>query len=214
MLRDRSLEVTDESVDEARRAVEDLRAGRLVMEPQHASLVGLSFEHVEVVMPLLLGRAWVVCKTPRMMITTDEPVLPVEGPGGLRGQVGGMGSAGAVVFPLSPTETLAMLRQDVALRLGMNQPAVERIWPDRLDELETAQLVKELVAHAHRWTFEVPDRRRVSTLKMPPAVPATDVERGLELDGEPGELIRFFKPNRWSQADRLPPWPVERWWPR
>jgi hypothetical protein len=110
---------TAELIAGSKRLLEDIRHGRKWVEPQRAQLAHQAAARALEVAPFLFERAWAVYTSPPMLLTTDEPVVPLEGPGALREERGGLGSAGIVIYPLGPTKLLAMVRPDIATAWGI-----------------------------------------------------------------------------------------------
>jgi hypothetical protein len=155
--------------------------------------------------PQLLLRDWFVFRSDLSpIITSDEPVVMIDGPGGDRRQRGGVGTESVIVFPLAPNAVLAMFHPD----LELDDAAV---LPD-LDVLEADELNLEIAGNSHRWMFERPDRSRTLTLALPPLQPANGIDGPLTVVGEPGELYRTYKPSRWYSTPNPPSWSVGRRW--
>jgi hypothetical protein len=195
--------VDDAAVQEAVRFLDDLEAGDVVIRPQDAWIMGMALQYAELVGLVLTAREWRVIETPRNLVTCDEPVVLIGGPGISRAEQGGIATAGVIVFPLAPDALLAMFREDVA-PIGA-EPA--------LNLLEAADINREILANASRWGFERPGRRATLGLRVPAFRERVRFDDGLGLSSDlPGaELVRIHKPSRWA-AEPSRPWPVERWW--
>jgi len=83
--------------------VEGLKNGEIVVGEQHARAVRLIGEAAERCLPILVDRAWHVVDTTAELVTTDEPVLLLGGPGWPRGQQPGLETGPIIAMPLSPT---------------------------------------------------------------------------------------------------------------
>ncbi|MGY6653620.1 DUF4238 domain-containing protein [Amycolatopsis sp. TRM77291] len=149
----------------------------------------------------LYARNWVVYRTPPVLLTCDEPVVLIGGPGQPRAERPGVTTAGVVVFPLAPDAVLVMFRPDIAPR-GAHE----------LDHTEAADVNLEILANASRWAFERPSRNTARHRQIPPSAAPTEIERiGLDSDADK-EIIRTYRPNRWANTELQPDWPVPRWW--
>jgi len=205
LLRRQGRDVTAEAVNELRRDVDEINDGTLFVSPQDAAVVGQAISSAERLAPFLYARNWLVYRTPPVLLTCDEPVVLIGGPGSPRAERPGAAVAGVVIFPLAPDAVLAMFRPD-QFPLGGHE----------LNHLETAELNLEILAHATRWAFEHPSRNTANRLKVPPAPEATAIER-FAAKTPPRrrrheEIIRSYRPNRWINAEQMPAWPVARWW--
>jgi hypothetical protein len=203
--------VRSDDVSEAKAAIEQLQRGEVVVEPQDAQAVALAFSGAQVVARHLYERSWAVCRTRPSLITTDEPVHPVGGPGWPRTELSGVGSAGIVAFPLSPERMLLAVRLDLALQLGHWSERSSIIHLD-LDYPETFAVCRELLMSATRWAFERSDRNVIGRLKIPARPDDLSVEEG-EAVGVEGSLVRHFNYTRWQNAEAVFPWPLEELWP-
>jgi hypothetical protein len=213
-LRSQGVEPSEENVASSRDFLAQLRAGSLTIAPQNAALIAQAAEMGTGLGERLLTRAWVLCATQGTMPTCDEPVVLIGGPGQPRTERSGIETAGVIAFPLSPCFVLAMIRADLASRMGFTGWEDSHLFLDQLDHVEDAELCREIVGNAHRWAFELPNKRRAARLTIPPlpeASTADDVGT-VVADGEEGTLIRVSKANRWRNARRTPAWPVQRWW--
>lgn len=196
-------QVSNEDVRRAMEFLEQQRTGELVVAYPDASAIGLALEAGESIGAHLIRRTWMVYETPRCLVTSDEPVVLVGGPGLSRGERAGVDAAAVILFPLSPDRLLTLVRQD----LGGDEREV-------LDHIEVADVNREVIANATRWAFERPSRRATLGLQVPPASPPFAIEGPLPLIGpERGDRYRTFRPTRWV-GDQSAPWPVERWWRR
>jgi hypothetical protein len=137
-----------------------------------------------------------------VLVTCDEPVIPLGGPGFPRSERAGYINAGVVAFPLSPSAVLLMFH-----------PGVSPAGPPELDHAETAELNREIVAASARWSFERSSRKATLGFRVPPAPSPAFVHEGPlpQAKGAKGDLYRNYKPTRWFEPE-APPWPVLRWW--
>jgi hypothetical protein len=202
-LRSRLNNATDDELSQTMQFVEGIQSGDILVQPQQAQAVWMVGEAATRFMPYLMGFSWYVVRTAAELITTDEPVLMLGGPGWPRGQIPGIATARVIVMPLDPCHLLVLVSPGMLSSRGTFDAA--------LDIGETEQINLELLAHASRWQFSSPTRGATMPC-LPPPVPASILERGIEVGNDPGaELMRTFSPNRWLYAGDVP-WPVRRWW--
>jgi len=196
---------SEPSDDEVNRAVEDtfaLKRGDLRAEPQRAALVGEAFVHAEKIATHFLGRVWHIVETPRSLLTTDEPVTAIGGPGSPRDEAVGLDGAAVVVFPIDPGRVLTMFDP-------LRTPSVVRA----LTVAETDELNRELLANASRWAFDQPHRITARRLAVPRAPMAATLREEVEVSGPSAAgLVRIFRRTRWSGVGRPPGWPVKHWY--
>jgi hypothetical protein len=147
-------------------------------------------------------REWVIFRTRPTLVTCDEPVITVGGPGWQRDERAGVGSAGVVMYPLSPSDLLELFHTWMRPR-----------GPASLDRGETIEVNREVIGNASRWAFERPSRHVTELLTVPPAPTEAHVREDLPVaEGETGEIFRTYSPSRWPHGVEAPPWPVSRWW--
>lgn len=195
-------EPSAEELASAMEFVDGLRGGEYFVAEQQAVVVSRIGEMAAQCFPHLLERDWHVISTAAELVLTDEPVLLLGGPGWPRGQQPGLNTARIIAMPLSPRRLLVLTSLDL---LDGGQFDAE------LSATETEELNLELLANAHRWQFAT-RQRRGRLPNLPPPVPASVVEHGIEIAHQPGgELLHWFSPNRWLYAPATP-WPVQRWW--
>lgn len=150
------MESTPEEVARHRAFLEDLQAGRVWPERPEAAVIAMSAEVAESLGEHLVSRRWQVYKAPPILVTCDEPVVTVGGPGSPRSERSGVSEAGVVMYPLCPSALLVMFHAD----MQPQPPAV-------LDHAETAEINKEIIASSSRWAFERPVRRVAAGLRIP-----------------------------------------------
>ncbi|WP_083911830.1 DUF4238 domain-containing protein [Nocardia takedensis] len=203
-LRDHGMEPTDELIAQHRAFLDGLQTGEIVARIEDAQLVLQSAEMAEDVAERFVHREWLVYETPPILVTCDEPVVRVAGPGAPRGERSGVESSGAVLFPLDPSHLLVMFHPDMAPR-----------GPLVLDHTETAEINQEIIAGSTRWAFERPRRKVAERLTVPPLPPEAMKTEGplAQVEGAKGDLYRQYAPTRWQDDPHAPPWPVARWWP-
>lgn len=209
----RSVDPTPERVDGSLRFLEDVQRGRAWVEPQKAQLVHQAAAHAVQLAEYLFTRVWIVYSVPPLLVTTDQPVVAIHGPGGSREHRAGLGTAGVVVFPLNPSHLLAMVHTRLAADWGLSAEP-DRIYLDQLTSFESLEVAHELVAHTDRYVVEVPNRSLGSRLNVGPLAPPADFDEVARRPQGAGQasLMRLSKRNRWATAAVVPPWPVPRWW--
>ena len=157
----------------------------------------------------LLRRRWTLLKTPRVLVTCDEPVIVIGGPGHSRSERAGLESAGVVVFPLTPGMALVLFHPERAARLGVPDGPLPMA---EMDYGELRELNREIGMSCYRWIFERPGKRVGPRLQIPPDAGTAVVEERPDLqatDHPNGEVIRVYTGNRWPAGA---PWPVASWW--
>lgn len=197
-LRKRGKPVTDEEVASARWALDQLKDGDLRVVPPDALMTGIAGQIAYSLGENLLSREWVVWQSPPILLTSDEPVVIIGGPGATREEIGGLEGAAVVAFPLAPDAVLVMTPHQLP--------------QGRLEHIEVAELNREIAASATRWVFERGDRRTSTAIAVPPLpTPSTLTEELLTADPT-RRLVRHYRPSRWSGHLDLPNWPVARWY--
>lgn len=203
LLKQRRLPHGRAEVADALAAIQDLKDGKLIVAPHVAAIIGVSGQAAADIGWHLLNRNWYVVETRPLLITCDEPVVRIGGPGFTRAERAGIATARVLVFPLNPSRLLAMFRSDAPYL-----PA------SVLDNIETAELNHEILAATSRWAFERPTRHITERMKVP-AAPAAVLREGPvpQMSDETREVFRTFSPTRWANCEGdPPPWPVHRWW--
>ena len=213
-LRRRGLPATDDLVARSKRFFDELEEGSAQVAPQDAAAVGWAGKAARDIGEHFLTRTWVVFETPATMLTSDEPLVLVGGPGLPRDERPGIATAGVVLLPLDPTHLLALFRDDVAERLAGVAPPTS-VALGQLDQVETTEVCREVAMNAHRWTFERPSKRLGAQFKIPPSPESfsiQDVGPQVKEGTETRQLVRTFKKNRWAALGPSAPWPVAGWW--
>ena len=195
--------VDAESLEQSRKFLDDLVSGEIEVGQSRAQEVALAASAGEKLAEHLWGRTWVVFDTKPVLVTCDEPVVLVGGPGSPRGERAGVATAGVVLHALTPSRLLAMFH-----------PGLRADRPRELDPLETVDVNREILGATARWAFERPSRELTLRLLVPPPPPEPFVREGPlpQAPGANGDIYRNFKPTRWSQRHPEPDWPVARWW--
>jgi hypothetical protein len=197
-LESKGVPFSEEVLAEFREFHAGLKDGSIVLRPQQAELVGMPMSIAVENAEVLFKRHWVLFRTNRVLLTCDEPVIPIGGPGRSRIRRSGLGTAPVVVFPVAPDALLAMF---------LTKPGPVQRAP--LDLVELAELNREIAASASRWAI---DRQgRVAALKFDiPAWPTSAVQTQQHEITE-GTLVHGMWLNRWAGSDTPPDWPVPRW---
>jgi hypothetical protein len=202
LLLERGSDPNPEQVTRVREFVDQLNRGDVTIRPDQPSVISMSGKSVEQIGLHLFARGWRMYRVPRLLLTCDEPVIPIAGPPHSRDERGGVGNAGVVIFPLAPDLLLAMFD-------GINAR------PPRGDELgctDIAEINREIVAASSTYAFERPSRRVAAAFDVPKTVKEIVRETLVPADGSERRLIRTQRPSRWANQTHAPPWPVERWW--
>ncbi len=208
------IDPTEEEIAVQQRLIDDLNSGVVTIGPQTAALVGESGEAGEAIQEQLFERVWSIWPTSRILITSDDPVVPIGGPGHARDERAGFASAAIVIFPICPDRLLVMMRPDFASAHRIDGSFVCSLGP-LLDHIDTFEVCREIAMHAHRWTFERPKKRLAVSLKVPNRTDVMEIDRNLQYnDPQNSQLLRFSSPTRWRNARSLPDWPVPQWWSR
>ena len=202
-LKEHGIDPTPAEVATNREFLDDLQTGEVRVERPVASSIAMSAEMAGPLGERLFQRSWVVFETPPILVTCDEPVVIVGGPGSPRSERSGVETAGALLYPLSPSSLLVLFH-----------PSMRPVGPLVLDHAEVAEINREIIAATSRWVFERPTRRVAMGLRVPSAPEKPFMREGPlpQAAGAEGELYRFMKPTRWSDEALAPPWPVQRWW--
>lgn len=199
MLRKRGLDPTPENIATHRDMIDKIVAGTIVPVIPQPRVIADSAKLAEPIGEKLLERTWVVYDTPPILVTCDEPVVVVGGPGWPRTQQAGVETAGVVMYPLAPNALLAMFHPDVRVDSRTS-----------LDHIEVAEVNREIIAASTRWAFERPSRRVTQALRVPKAPLRATAREVLPTESDDREIHRAFTLSRWTTD--APPWPVARWW--
>ncbi|MEX2440401.1 MAG: DUF4238 domain-containing protein [Actinomycetota bacterium] len=200
-----------ELVASSRVLLSDVTAGKASMAPPDASLAGTAAETASELGEYFLARTWIVYRTPPILLTCDEPIVTIGGPGTPRDERAGVANAGVIIFPLDPTHLLAMMRTDLAVAHGM-PPG--QIFERELDRVDAVDVCKEVSMNAHRWSIEQPTLSMAELFPIPTAPEAWAMEAAgtVEEDGQKGVVYRNYKPTRWKDHPFPAAWPVASWW--
>ena len=147
-------------------------------------------------------RNWTVWKAPRVLLTSDEPILRAPAPGDDRSLRGGLSPAPAIVFPLDPGTLLVMFAPWAPEEVAV---------PGELDLATAMGVNREMGANAWRYVFGRPTLRHGDRLRLPARRPPIEHEI-VARDPDGSELVRMGMPTRWASTSDVPPWPVPEWW--
>jgi len=201
-LEDRGVVVTPAVLDENRAFLRGLASGEIEMRRAQPQEIALAAGAARTIAEHLWTRRWVVYQASPTLITCDDPVVPIGGPGSPRGQRAGVATAGVIIYPLSPSRLLAMFA-----------PSAQVAAPLRLDAIEVADINREILGATDRWAFETPSRLITMRMQVPGPVESFTREGPLPQDHlGSGDLYVHYKRTRWSRQHPPPPWPVSRWW--
>lgn len=190
-------------IEAAYATLKEVSSGDLIIQPQDVSIVAESGTLAVQIGEHLFTRNWHKFTTMPILVTCDEPVVLLGGPPRDRRERAGASTAGVIFFPLNPSNLLAMF-----------QPHFQPWGPPELNQLETAEINREIVTATARWAFEKPSRHVTERMPVPPAVAPFKREGPFPMEGSGNQqLFRTFRPTRWANAlPPLPPWPISRWW--
>lgn len=189
---------SEEVLAEFREFQEGLKDGSIVMLPQQAVLVGMPMSIGVEIAEVLFSRHWVLFRTSAVLLTCDEPVVPIGGPGRPRTQRSGMGTAPVVVFPVAPDAMLAMF---------LSAPGPTQRAP--LNLVDLAELNREITAAASRWAIDRKGRKTALAFDIPAWPDSVVKTQEHAITG--GTLIEGSWLNRWAGTDTPPDWPVIHW---
>jgi hypothetical protein len=194
---------TKYEIERNRNFLDDLQADRTGVASPPAQAIALAMSSAEQAAQLFYDRDWLVFSAPPILVTCDEPVIVIGGPGLPRGERAGLLDAAVVAFALSPSCLLTMLRPGMTLRGLAN-----------LTHIEVAEVNREILASTFRYAFERPGRRISERLQVPPTPDKAFITEQVNalVDGEPAEVYRHYSINRWHGFFPEPTWPVDRWW--
>ena len=187
-----------QQITESEEFIERIRSGKErnvfgVWMAEAVALVSADFDR----------RTWFVIETAGDLITCDEPVVYIAGPGFPRDEQGGPEESAVVVFPVSPKFLLAGFRRDAIPRGGVYSPLT-------IDE--TREINMQIMVAANRELYERPVSSVSESIILSPR-PTSDIIPDRIIDhtdkGYPVHLYR--KKLRWAGYPGRP-WPVRRWW--
>lgn len=191
-----------EDIKSSREFIDGLNAGEIFVAPQRPASVAMSLEAGYQVGLHLTTRDWVLAAAPPLLITCDEPIVCVGGPGSSRSERAGAASAPLIMCPISPHRMLFIAEPGMRV-------------PEELTHNDVAEINLEVLASAHTLAFELPNRRYATSVRIPQLPPAVSLERDVQalVDGvkEPGEIVRLFRLHRFA-AEPWRPWPLARIW--
>ncbi|WP_285251220.1 DUF4238 domain-containing protein [Pseudarthrobacter sp. fls2-241-R2A-168] len=199
-LKERGLPVTSESIESVATFIRDLNDGILTVGPQKAAEVIQAFQAATKIAEHLFERSWAVFRTPAILLTCDEPVVPIGRSGQNRGERTGLAGARVVVFPLAPDNLLVMFQ---------HRPSAHALVPLTLSEI--VEINHEVLANTARWAFERPKRRTSIALRVPSLPSATEVVEHRVAGKANTSIIRLFRQSRWAGDPHPPEWPLPRW---
>ena len=152
---------------------------------------------------ILTTRHIALYRTPRAIITCDEPVVELHEDMARPALWGGVWGAPIFAFAVSPNTVLAMYRRD------LNPPLV----PDSiLSTVETADLNSAILANAYSFAIARPGDRIAERLYLPESPVRVTSARYDSSDGQES-LFRFWTARRWEGRSDAPRRIVNRWWP-
>jgi len=204
MLKSKGTEATPESVANARIAIDALSQGKIVASPQKPELIARAMEMGLKLWPYFLARRWRVYHTNLDLITCDEPVVMIGGPGSDRRRVAGHATARAAIFPLDPHHLLAMFHPDLRLDESVLRPD--------LDPSELGEINREVAANSHKWCMERPTKHQTESISLPISSKLTTTRTFKVPKSQNDQALELSRSTRWASSPTPPPWPIRRWW--
>lgn len=197
LLESSGLQFSGEALEEFRKFHEELRDGTIVLQPQDAALIGMGLPAAVAIAEALNVKNWFLVRTKPILLTSDEPVVSIAGPGHDRTKRSGMGTAKIVIFPVAPDALLAISDGTGPGRIAS------------LGHIDLAEINREVAANASRWVIDRQGRKTALAFDIPPR-PAS-VANFKEHAVEQGRLIHGTWLNRWASSESPPDWPVRKW---
>jgi hypothetical protein len=194
-------ETTEENVQRMRQQLEEMRTDPTKLPVLTALKIKHSASTAAEIYPHLATRMLALYRTPKRLVTCDEPVVAVdEDMASNRGF--GVANAPIVVYPLAPDCVLAMFHRNFPVRWN----GVELLSQDELIDLN-----QTVLGNAYTYGFELPSQRFTEKLYIPPFPPPG--ERVTVARGPRGEELQRLTPgHRWRSQPQAPRRPVARWW--
>ena len=195
--------VPDSEIEKAHRLIEASAKGEFQVRQHKTEVMRTGLIAAQEFMGLLFWRNWVVVATPNCLVTCDEPLVLIGGPGMSRGRLPGIAEAAVIIFPLCPNMLLAMVRHDLPYEY-FHHP---------LSSIDIIDINTEILANAYKWGFERPSKMMTQRLHIPAKPLETVVfEEAPYPDAQSGrKLITSTHRTSWASIPGAP-WPVERWW--
>ncbi|MBY8861225.1 DUF4238 domain-containing protein [Nocardia sp. CA2R105] len=143
--------------------------------------------------PHLAQRTWWLATSDDPLLTCDEPVVRIAGPGKPRNRPPDFSNTALVLFPISP-HRLLLATQKTQL------PTPFELTPD-----ETRGVNLEITSNAIEFTYELPGDDIAAGITVPPLPPF-----------DPSTASNFWEavlppPTRWAERADAPSWPLQRW---
>lgn len=148
------------------------------------------------------SRHFAVYATAPFLVTSDEPVVPIDVDLGSHHAAVGAENAPIVVLPLAPNLVLATFRRKFPMVLNPRSTLTHR---------ETTDLNRAILGYAYEEGYEHPDKQVTLTLPIPPLRQTTFLATQRS-DGR--RNVRITDPARWVGNPDAPIRVVERWWSR
>lgn len=203
LLADGGYEVSEENVARMRSQLDEMRTDPEKFPMLTTLKIKQTAEAAEAMFPYLADRLPVIYRTPRRLVTCDEPVVMLDEDMGSTGGDFGVANAPIVVYPLSPDRVLALFLSDFRMMLRDDE---------MLTHDELLGLNQSILGNAYLHGFEKPSMSLTTRLYVPPLPPAG--ERVVVSRKSTGEEIHKFTPGRrWRAQPQAPSKPVARWWP-
>lgn len=175
-------------------------------DPKHEALDLMLKDVQNVTARGLHLREWAHYRTASPLVTCDDPVVLLAGPGKTRSSAQVVGTSAVALYPLNPRQVLVMLA-----------PGLHHRGPYLLDAAETAALNVEIVAAATKTAFERPGDDIAAGINVPlwPKREELDDETVAQLSAREALTVLFdavTPRTRWTDSFAAPAWPVPRWY--
>jgi hypothetical protein len=196
-------EISGENVARMRQQLDEMRADPGKLPMLTAMKVQQSADAAKQIYPHLADRLPVVYRTPRRLVTCDEPVVALDED--MSASVGqfGVKNAPIIVYPLAPDMLLALFRRDFPVRLGANEC---------LTFDEVLALNQSILGNSYMYGFELPSMQLTTRLYIPPmSLNGERVTVSVEANGEKTQRL-IPSDRRWRGQPHAPLRPVARWW--
>lgn len=175
-------------------------------DPKHEALDLMLKDVQNVTARGLHLREWALYRTASPLVTCDDPVVLLAGPGKSRTSAQVVGSSAVALYPLNPRQGLVMLA-----------PGLHHRGPYLLDAAETAALNVEIVAAATKTTFERPGDDIAAGITVPPWPERDELDDETVAQLSAREALKVLLDavtprTRWTDSAAAPAWPVPRWY--
>jgi hypothetical protein len=195
---------TPEEVAKHRRMFDSLASRETRLQPTGNMLIALAGQMAKSLAIVIATRPWRIYHASTQLITCDQPVAVVGGPGESRRQRAGIGLSAVLLFPLTPNFLLTIFNP----YLRLDQAALYPL----LLPTEVAEVNLEIASWSTSTIYEHPRMQFANTLTLPPHPVAATMDVFHSVEGDGRRLLRTSRLSRWAHVPNPPPWPVSRWY--